>query len=44
VRQLVKVTRRDRLYNWNRSQPLVLIADTIQTLRDYFRRARGSTA
>jgi predicted ATP-grasp superfamily ATP-dependent carboligase len=44
VRQLLKVSRRDRLYNWNRSQPSVLFADTAQTLRDYFRRARGSTA
>jgi predicted ATP-grasp superfamily ATP-dependent carboligase len=39
IRQLARVRRGDRLYNWKRSQPDVLIADTVQTLRYYLRQA-----
>ncbi len=42
IRNLLKISRRDRLYNWKRSQPRVLLADTLQTLRQYVGRARGS--
>jgi predicted ATP-grasp superfamily ATP-dependent carboligase len=42
IRGLLRITRRDRLYNWNRSQPRVLAADTLQTLRQYVGRAAGS--
>ena len=35
---LLKVSRRDRLYNWNRREPRVLLADTWQTLGFYRRR------
>jgi predicted ATP-grasp superfamily ATP-dependent carboligase len=42
IRGLLRITRRDRLYNWNRSQPRVLLADTLQTLRQYAGRAAGS--
>jgi predicted ATP-grasp superfamily ATP-dependent carboligase len=42
IRDLLRITRRDRLYNWNRSQPRVLLADTLQTLRQYAGRAAGS--
>jgi hypothetical protein len=35
------MSRRDRLYNWNRSQPDVLLADTLDTLGFYARRAAG---
>jgi hypothetical protein len=41
IRDLLKISRRDRLYNWKRSQPRVLFADTVQTLRQYVGRARG---
>ena len=39
IRDLVHVGRNDRLYNWNRSEPYVLAADTAQTLRSYLGRA-----
>ena len=42
IRGLLHVSRRDRLYNWNRSQPRVLLADTLQTLREYAGRAGRS--
>jgi hypothetical protein len=42
IRDLLRITRRDRVYNWNRSQPRVLLADTLQTLRQYAGRAAGS--
>jgi predicted ATP-grasp superfamily ATP-dependent carboligase len=42
IRGLLRITRRDRLYNWNRSQPRVLAADTLQTLRQYAGRAAGN--
>jgi hypothetical protein len=42
IRSLLRVTRRDRLYNWKRSQPRVLVADTLQTLREYAGRAGRS--
>jgi predicted ATP-grasp superfamily ATP-dependent carboligase len=42
IRGLLRITRRDRLYNWNRSQPRVLVADTLQTLRQYAGRAAGN--
>jgi hypothetical protein len=38
VRDVCKFTRSDRLYNWNRSQPGVLIADTVGTLWQYVRK------
>ena len=38
VRDVCKFTRSDRLYNWNRSQPDVLIADTVGTLWQYVRK------
>src|SRR5690242_4759666 len=41
IRDLLRISRRDRLYNWKRSQPRVLLADTLQTLREYAGRARG---
>jgi hypothetical protein len=43
IRGLLKVSRRDRLYNWNRAQPRVLAADTLQTLRMYAGRAGRSS-
>jgi hypothetical protein len=38
VRDVCKFARGDRLYNWDRSQPDVLVADTMETLRYYVRR------
>jgi len=38
VGNLLKVSRRDRLYNWSRSEPWVLVDDTVQTLNYYRRR------
>lgn len=35
VRDVCKFARGDRLYNWNRFQPDVLVADTLGTLRQY---------
>jgi hypothetical protein len=35
IRDVCRVTRSDRLYNWNSSQPDVLVADTFGTLRQY---------
>jgi hypothetical protein len=43
LRDLMRTSRRDRLYNWKRSQPDVLLADTLQTLGFYARRAAGSS-
>lgn len=34
VRQLARVGRGDRLYNWNPHRPSVLVGDTFDTLRD----------
>jgi predicted ATP-grasp superfamily ATP-dependent carboligase len=42
IRALARMSRRDRLYNWRRSQPDVLLADTLATLGLYARRAIGS--
>jgi predicted ATP-grasp superfamily ATP-dependent carboligase len=39
---LLRITRRDRLYNWKSSQPRVFLADTLQTLRQYAGRAAGN--
>jgi predicted ATP-grasp superfamily ATP-dependent carboligase len=39
LRALARPSRRNRLYNWNRSQPRVLAADTWWILRDYAKRA-----
>ena len=38
VRDVCTFPRGDRLYNWNRSQPTVLVADTLETLRQYIRK------
>jgi predicted ATP-grasp superfamily ATP-dependent carboligase len=38
IRDVCTFTRHDRLYNWNRSQPTVLLADVVETLRDYGRK------
>ena len=39
IRQLTRISRNDRLYNWRRSEPAVLAADTAETVRFYLRRA-----
>jgi hypothetical protein len=41
VRDVCTFKRGDRVYNWNRSQPGVFIADTIETLRGYARKIAG---
>jgi len=41
VRDVCTFASRDRLYNWNRSQPAVLLTDTWGTLRDYARKIVG---
>lgn len=38
VRDVFRFAPGDRLYNWDRSQPGVLIADTLGTLREYLRK------
>jgi hypothetical protein len=38
VRDVCTFAHGDRLYNWNRSQPIVLVADTLETLRTYGRK------
>ena len=38
IRDVCTFTRDDRLYNWNRSQPDVLLADTLGTVRQYVRK------
>jgi predicted ATP-grasp superfamily ATP-dependent carboligase len=38
ARDVFAVRRGDRLYNWNRSQPTVLVADLLETLRTYGRK------
>jgi hypothetical protein len=38
VRDVCKLTRRDRFYNWNRSQPDVFVSDTLGTLSSYIRK------
>lgn len=40
VRDVCKFSRGDRLYNWNRSQPDILIADMLETLRQYARKMK----
>lgn len=42
IRELVRVRRGDRLYNWKRSQPDVLVADTAKMLRVFFGKALRS--
>jgi predicted ATP-grasp superfamily ATP-dependent carboligase len=42
IRDLVRVRRGERLYNWKRSQPDVLLADTAKMLRVYVARTIGS--
>jgi predicted ATP-grasp superfamily ATP-dependent carboligase len=42
ARGVFTFTRGDRLYNWNRSQPLVLVADTLATLHTYGRKITKS--
>ena len=39
IRQMARVTRRDRLYNWRRSEPDVLVADTWSFVRFFAGRA-----
>jgi predicted ATP-grasp superfamily ATP-dependent carboligase len=41
VRDVCTFRRGDRLYNWNRSQPGVFIADMMETLRAYLRKIAG---
>jgi predicted ATP-grasp superfamily ATP-dependent carboligase len=41
LREMARISRRDRLYNWRRSEPDVLLADTSSFLRLYARRAAG---
>lgn len=38
IRDVCAFRRGDRLYNWNRAQPMVLIADTQETVRKYGRK------
>jgi predicted ATP-grasp superfamily ATP-dependent carboligase len=42
IRQLARVRRGDRLYNWKRSQPDVLFADTAKMLRIFLGKAARS--
>lgn len=44
VRDVCRFARGDRLYNWNRSQPGVLAADTLATLRLYAGKITGRRA
>ena len=39
IRELTHISRRDHLYNWKWSEPLVFAADTAQTVSFYLRRA-----
>lgn len=39
IRSLARTSRRERFYNWNRSQPDVLLAETVATIGLYARRA-----
>jgi predicted ATP-grasp superfamily ATP-dependent carboligase len=41
VREVCRFGRGDRLYNWDRSQPTVLLTDTAGTLRHYARKMAG---
>ena len=41
IRDVCTFTRSDRLYNWKSSQPHVLVADTLETLRQYIRNMVG---
>ena len=41
VRDVCTFRKDDRLYNWNRSQPMVLMADLAGTLRSYGRKMIG---
>jgi biotin carboxylase len=41
VRDVFKFSSDDRLYNWNRSEPAVLLTDTWATLRQYTRKMTG---
>jgi hypothetical protein len=38
IRDVCTFSRGDRLYNWNRSQPDVLVVDMLDTLRSYARK------
>jgi hypothetical protein len=40
VRAMTRTSRRNRLYNWRRSEPVVLAADTWSFLRFFVRRLR----
>jgi hypothetical protein len=40
ARDVCTFARGDRLYNWNRSQPAVLVVDTVETLRTYAAKMR----
>ena len=42
VRALATISRRDRLYNWNRVEPMILVADTVQSLAYFASRWRKS--
>jgi hypothetical protein len=41
IRDVFSFSTGDRLYNWNRSQPSVLVADTVGTLRQYAAKMTG---
>jgi hypothetical protein len=42
VRDVCRLRPDDRWYNWNRSEPSVLVADTVSTLGVYLRKLRSS--
>jgi hypothetical protein len=42
IRDVCTFTRSDRLYNWKSSQPNVLVADTLRTLRQYVSNILGA--
>ena len=41
IRDVFRVSARDRFYNWSRTQPDVLVADTLATVKRYVVKAMG---
>jgi biotin carboxylase len=41
IRDVFRFSARDRLYNWNRTQPDVLVADALSTVKRYVFKAMG---